>query len=170
MSSRLHRIADLIMRVLCGLSLGDRIKISIRQNRNEIYYIRSIIIYILRYHALTCIIKIIYIYLYFAYIFYFFFTIIYLFYFRLFFSFFFYRFVYDYGAGHASFVYLRNVILIRFFVRYSIRNVCTPNFVAYPSTPIPSTHLMRFYRTATGYVLTMLSRNDGRSNVVPFRR
>lgn len=29
----------------------------------------------------------------------------------------------------------------------------------------PSTHLKRFYHTATGYVLTMLSRNDGRSNV-----
>lgn len=26
-------------------------------------------------------------------------------------------------------------------------------------------HLKRFYHAATGYVLTMLSRNDGRSNV-----
>lgn len=28
-------------------------------------------------------------------------------------------------------------------------------------------HFKRFYQTTTGYVLTMLSRNDGRSNVPP---
>lgn len=33
--------------------------------------------------------------------------------------------------------------------------------------PSPCTHFKRFYQTATGYVLTMLSRNDGRSNVAP---
>jgi len=33
--------------------------------------------------------------------------------------------------------------------------------------PSPHVHFKRFYQTATGYVLTMLSKNDGRSNVPP---